>query len=148
MLTATLTFPLIGNDDVGFWWKLVDASNFVQTVATPLGAGHHWTGIAPVLLAAALAIGLAAAVSPHVTIARIEVRRAALALLAWMGLALTAPWLLGAGQSVLDGDTGALRLTLIFAVAGAGALAVMALLSARRREPVDDHSATPLAAEA
>jgi hypothetical protein len=148
MLTATLTFPLIGNDDVGFWWKLVDASNFVQTVATPLGAGHHWAGVAPVLIAAALAVGLAAAVTPHAALARIDIRRAAFALLAWTGAALTVPWLLGAEQSVLRGDTGALRLILIFAAAGAAALGLVALRSARRRDAVDDHAPTPLAAEA
>jgi hypothetical protein len=58
------------------------------------------------------------------------------------------PWLLGAEQSVLRGDTGALRLILIFAAAGAAALGLVALRSARRREAVDDHAPTPLAAEA
>jgi hypothetical protein len=143
MLTATLTFPLIGNDDVGFWWKLVDASNFVQTVATPLGAGHHWAGIAPVLVAAALAIGLTAAVTPAVVVRRDSVR-GALAVLAWAALALVAPWLLGAEESVLGGDTGALRLILIYA--GAGLLAT-GVVSARRHR-VDDRRTAALPAEA
>jgi hypothetical protein len=143
MLTATLTFPLIGNDDVGFWWKLVDASNYVQTVATPLGAGHHWAGIAPVLLAAALAVGLAAAVTPR-TATRPDAVRAALAVTGWAVLAVTAPWALGAEESVLGGDTGALRLILIFAAAG---LVATAVVSARRHR-IDDRRAAPLAAEA
>jgi hypothetical protein len=144
MLTATLTFPLIGNDNVGFWWKLVAASNFEQTVATPLGAGHHWGGIAPVLAGAVLAIGIAIAVTPAV-VARADALRGALAVLAWAAVALTAPWILGAEQSALGGDTGALRLILIFAGAGLVAAAVSAR---RRRQPVDDRRSAPLAAEA
>jgi hypothetical protein len=144
MLTATLTFPLIGNDDVGFWWKLVDASNYVQTVATPLGAGHHWAGIAPVLLAAALAVGLAAVATTRVAVLRADALRGALALGGWAILAVVAPWALGAEQSVLDGDTGALRLILIFGAAG---LLVTGLVSARRHA-VDDRRTAPLAAEA
>jgi hypothetical protein len=148
MLTATLTFPLIGNDNVGFWWKLVAASNFEQTVATPLGAGHHWAGIAPVLIAALLAGGLAVAARTRIAVAPFGARRGALALVAWASVALTAPWLLGAQSSVLGGDTGALRLILIFGAAGLVVLAGAALVSGRRREPVDDHAATALAAEA
>ncbi len=145
MLTATLTFPLIGNDNVGFWWKLVEASNYVQTVATPLGAGHHWGGVAPVLLAAALAVGLAAAATTHVAVARADALRAALAVSAWALLAATVPWLLGAEESVLGGDAGALWLILIFAGAG---LVATGVVSARRHHPVDDRRAAPLAAEA
>src|SRR3954451_20801153 len=63
MLTATLTFPLIGNDELGFWAKLIGAANFEPTVATPLGAGHGWPGIAPVLVLAALGAGLGVAAS-------------------------------------------------------------------------------------
>src|SRR3954447_14188833 len=144
MLTATLTFPLIGNDDVGFWWKLVDASNYVQTVATPLGAGHHWAGVAPVLIAAAVAVGLAGAATARVAVARADALRGMLAVAGWAALAITLPWILGAEQSVIGGDTGALRLVLIFARAG---LLVTGAVSARRHA-VDDRRAAPLAAEA
>src|SRR4051812_43325434 len=60
MLTATLTFPLIGDDFVGFWAKLVDAANFEPTYFTALGAGHGWEGIVPVLGLALLAGALGA----------------------------------------------------------------------------------------
>ncbi|MEA2421910.1 MAG: hypothetical protein QOF55_1009, partial [Thermoleophilaceae bacterium] len=100
MITATLTFPLIGDNNVGFWAKLVAAANFEPTVATPLGAGHNWLGIAPVLIAAALAAGLAASatVLPRV---RGDTLRAALAVAGWAVLAATVPWLTGAGQSAV-----------------------------------------------
>jgi hypothetical protein len=151
MLTATLTFPLIGDDHVGFWWKLIDATNFVATVATPLGAGHHWAGIAPVLIAAAAAAGLGAAATGRLPRPRFELRTAALALVAWAALAATLPWVLGAEQSVIDGDTGAARLIVIFAVAGLVTVAVTALVRARlraREDAVDDDRPAPVAAEA
>src|SRR4051794_32536137 len=104
MLTATLTFPLIGNDEVGFWTKLIGAANFESTVATPLGAGHGWPGIAPVLALALLAAGLGvAATRPGPRVAG-DVRYAALAVLGWAMAAACVPWLLGAGASVLGGD--------------------------------------------
>jgi hypothetical protein len=144
MFTATLTFPLIGNDEVGFWWKLIDAQNFVATAATPLGAGHHWAGIAPVLLAAALATGLGAAVTPRPAAAGARLALAALA--GWAVLAVTTPWLLGADQSVLDGDSGAARLIVIYALAGLLAVGATALRA--RQHAVDDHRATAVPAEA
>jgi hypothetical protein len=148
MLTATLTFPLIGNDNVGFWWKLIDASNFVQTFVTPFGAGHHWAGIAPVLIAAALAVALTFATRVRVPLPRVDVKRAALAVTSWAAAAVVLPWALGAEQSVIGGDTDALRLILIYAAAGLAAVAAVALISLRRREPVDEHRTAALAAEA
>ena len=149
MLTATLTFPLLGNDDVGFWWKLVAASNFEQTVFTPLGAGHHWTGIAPVLIAAALAGAIAAAASGRLPRLRFDAARGAIAVLVWAAVAMLAPWNLGAEASVPAGDGGAARLLAIFAGAGLAAVGAVALVRHRsaRGEPVDDHGTAPLPAE-
>jgi hypothetical protein len=152
MAAATLTYPLIGNDDVGFWWKLIDAANFTQTVFTPLGFGHNWAGIAPVLLLWGAGAALGAVATGRLPRPRFEAGRAALALLAWAGLAATLPWLLGAEQSVLDGDDGALRLIAIATGAGLAIVGVTALSrsrrSGRRSEPVDDHRPAPVAVEA
>jgi hypothetical protein len=136
MLTATLTFPLIGNDDVGFWWKLIAAANFEPTLLTPLGAGHGWEGIAPVL-ALALLGGVLCAVATH-PVARVagDLRRAALAVLAWGAAAACVPWVVGASTSAVDGDGGAAALIAIFC--GAGLLAVGAVAMARRRSVPDD----------
>src|SRR4051812_2897716 len=79
MLTATLTFPLIGNDEVGFWAKLIDAANFEPTVATPLGAGHGWPGIAPVLALALVGAGLGVVATRPIPRVAGDVRMAALA---------------------------------------------------------------------
>ena len=61
----------------------MDAANFEPTVATPLGAGHGWAGIAPVLgvaFVAALLAGLSARALPR---ERADAGRAALAVAAW-----------------------------------------------------------------
>ena len=151
MATATLTQPLIGNDHVGFWWELIEASNFVATVFTPLGAGHHWAGIAPVLALWAITAGLAVAATARQARPALEARRAVLTVLAWVAAAATLPWVVGAEQSVLAGDTGAARLVAIYGAAGLAAVGVAALVRSRlaaRRDAVEDHGATPLAAEA
>jgi hypothetical protein len=132
MLTATLTFPLIGDDNLGFWAKLVQAANFENTVATPLGAGHGWEGIAPVLIAAALAGALAASATARVPRVAGDVRRAALAVAGWGVAAATVPWMLGDRSAVAD-DAGAAALIAAFTVAG---LAVVAAVAIARRWPL------------
>jgi hypothetical protein len=131
MLSATLTFPLIGDGFVGFWKKLIDASNFEPTFVTPLGAGHGWSGIAPVLLLAAAAALLAGFASRPLARVEGEVRRAALAVLGWAAAAFLLPWLLGGG-SALDGDHGAGELIALFAGAGLVCVAVVALMQRLR----------------
>ena len=134
MLTATLTHPLIGDDFVGFWAKLLGASNFEATFFTPLGAGHGWEGIFPVLglalLAAALA-GLSARALPR---ARADVRRAALAVAGWGVAAACVPWVLG-GQSAVGGDSGAAALIAVFTAAGLACVAVIAGIRAWAGRP-------------
>jgi len=142
MLSATLTFPLIGDNSIGFWKKLIDAANFEATSVTPLGAGHGWLGIAPVLALAALAPLLAALATRSVPRVAGDLRRAALAVAGWGAIAVLVPWALGA-QSALRGDRGGGELIALFC--GAGLLAVGALAVARRvrlAERVDHHVAT------
>jgi hypothetical protein len=151
MLTATLTFPMIGDDFVGFWANLLNASNFEATVATPLGAGHGSAGIAPVLVVAALAAVLAAAA---VRPGRVpDIRRAALAVAGWGVAAACVPWVLG-GQSAVSGDNGAAALIAVFTGAGLAAVAAVALLQAWRPRArtgsahvKDDKVATALAGQ-
>jgi hypothetical protein len=129
MVTATLTFPLIGNDDVGFWAKLVKAANFENTVATPLGAGHGWGGIAPVLIAIVLAAALAAIATGRLPHVAGDARRAAIAVSGWGVAAATLPWMLGA-RSAVGGDGNAAALIATFTGAG---LAVVAAVAIARR---------------
>jgi hypothetical protein len=140
MLTATLTFPMIGNDFVGFWAKLAGAANFEPTFVTPLGAGHGWEGIAPVLALALLAAGLAALARRPLPRVQGDARFAALAVLGWGVAAACVPWLLG-GQSALNGDGGAAALIAIFTGAGLASVAGAALV--RRRRPAGAAGRTP-----
>jgi hypothetical protein len=148
MLTATLTFPLIGNDDVGFWAKLVQAANFESTVATPLGAGHGWSGIAPVLIVTGLAVALAASATGWLPSVAGDARRAALAVAGWGVAAATVPWLLGA-RSAVGGDGGAAALIATFAGAAlvvvAGVALARRLARSARSHVKHHHVATPLA---
>jgi hypothetical protein len=127
MLTATLTFPLVGNDEVGFWAKLISAANFEPTVATPLGAGHNWAGIAPVLALAALAVALGVVASRPLPRVAGDLRLGALAVVGWALVAAVVPWVLGADQSVLDGDGGAAVLIGVYAAAGLAAVGAVGL---------------------
>jgi hypothetical protein len=153
MLTATLTFPLIGDDFVGFWAKLLGASNFEPTFFTPLGAGHGWKGIAPVLGLALLAAALAALSARALPRARADVRRAALAVAGWGVAAACVPWVLG-GQSAVGGDSGGAALIAVFTAAGLACVAVIAGIRAWAGRPrrdsahvKDDHVAAALAGQ-
>ena len=151
MLTATLTFPLIGNDFVGFWAKLVDAANFEPTFATPLGAGHGWAGIAPVLLFALAAAGLAILASRPLPSLEGEGRRAALAVLVWGAAAACVPRLLG-GESAVGGDGGGAALIAAFAGAALACVAGVAAFRLRLTRPrsahvEDDHLPASLAGQ-
>jgi hypothetical protein len=127
MLTATLTFPLLSNDGIGFWWKLISASNFEQTIFTPLGWGHHWEAVLPVLGLALLAAVLGASATAPAP--RFDALRGALAVLAWGALAATVPAIFG-GASAVGGDSGAAKL---FGVSTAAGLVAVGLAAAVRR---------------
>jgi hypothetical protein len=147
MLSATLTFPLIGDGFVGYWKKLIDAGNFEPTFITSLGAGHGWWSIAPVLALAAAAGGLTLLATRPVPRVAGEVRRAFLAVAGWAAVALLVPLIVDPGSelgsiSALEGDPGALELIALFTGAGLAAVAVTALVQRRRPGP----SATPTAA--
>jgi hypothetical protein len=144
MLTATLTFPLIGNDEVGFWAKLAGAANFEPTVATPLGAGHGWGGVAPVLALVLLGVALAVVATRPLPRVAGDLRRAALAVVAWALAAACVPWVLGAEASAVGGDGGAAALIAVFA--GAGLVCVGGVALVRRRSSV--RSAPSVVAEA
>jgi hypothetical protein len=153
MLTATLTFPLIGDDFVGFWAKLLGASNFEPTFFTPLGAGHGWKGIAPVLGLALLAAALAALSARALPRARADVGRAAVAVAGWGVAAACVPWVLG-GQSAVGGDSGGAALIAVFTAAGLACVAVIAGIRAWAGRPrrdsahvKDDHVAAALAGQ-
>jgi hypothetical protein len=123
LATATITLPLTGNQDVGYWAWLASGHSFQNTFLTVLGLGRGWLAITP-YIAAILAAGLLAArATGPVRIARRELLGAVIALTVWAGVAATVPDLLGRG----DADVGhtSQALALVAVSMGAGLLAVL-----------------------
>jgi hypothetical protein len=62
IVAATITLPLIGNDDIGAWTHLIRVGVFEHTFVSVLGGDNSWPAIAPVLVAigAAVVLGLSA----------------------------------------------------------------------------------------
>jgi hypothetical protein len=91
MATATTTLPLIGNDDVGYWWHIVGLTTFEHTLASVAGLDNGWLALSPFLAALLAAALLAARATAPVEWRGREVAAAAGAVLAWAGLALWLP---------------------------------------------------------
>ena len=51
MATATVTLPLIGNDDIGYWAHIVEIETFEHTIASVAGLDNGWLALSPFLLA-------------------------------------------------------------------------------------------------
>jgi hypothetical protein len=98
-----------------------------HTLLTAFGVESNWIAIAPVLVAIALAVWLAAMATPAT---RLGGLRAPLVLLgAWVVVAIVGPSVAGRPVEPLDGDPGA-----VTGVCVAAAVSVLALLWIRYRE--------------
>jgi hypothetical protein len=51
MATATVTLPLIGNDDIGYWGHIVELETFEHTVLSVAGLDNGWLALLPFLAA-------------------------------------------------------------------------------------------------
>ena len=60
MATATMTLPLLGNDDIGYWAEIVGMASFEHTLASVAGLDNGWVALAPFLLVLLAAAVLAA----------------------------------------------------------------------------------------
>lgn len=60
MATATVTLPLIGNDDIGYWGHVVELQTFEHTVLSTAGLDNGWPALLPFLAALLGAAALAA----------------------------------------------------------------------------------------
>ena len=60
MATATMTLPLLGNDDIGYWAEIVGMASFEHTLASIAGLDNGWVALAPFLLLLLAAAVLAA----------------------------------------------------------------------------------------
>jgi uncharacterized membrane protein YhaH (DUF805 family) len=153
MLTATLTYPLIGDAmGAGTWAGYVGRGLFSNTLFSAVGLGNGWIAALPVALCVVGALALAVAAAPPLAV-RADLPWALAALLAWLAIAATTPALWDRPAAV-TGDTGALAVFATSAGLTVVALAALALaerpLGARapasaRAQPVDGQPAADLA---
>lgn len=129
MLAATTTQPLLGNDSIGYWAHVVELASFEHTIATLLGAGNGWGGLAPFVVAVAAAAVLAALATRRPSL-KGGVVPAVGAVLSWACVASVAPRIVGQ-------DTGGTwnneALALILVVAASSLAVVMAAALLERR---------------
>jgi hypothetical protein len=120
MAAATVTLPMIGNGDTGFWVHLVAVGNFEHTIASALGADNGWVALTPFLVPTVLAITLALRSIPRPALSR-DATLAAGAVIAWALVAGFAPRVpaivVGGGHELLP----------LIGVALAGSLLAVAL---------------------
>ncbi|MFL5827406.1 MAG: hypothetical protein ACJ76V_12845 [Thermoleophilaceae bacterium] len=142
LATATLTMPLIGNQDVGYWGFLARNHSFENTFVTVLGHGRGWLAISPFIAAVLAAAVFAARATAPVRIARRDLLGAVIALTAWAGVAATVPDLLGRGDPDVGHTSAALALVAVSLASGLLAVLLAAAFSAgargrapRRRAP-------------
>lgn len=129
MLTAAITYPLIGDNGTWLWWEMLTTGNIEHTLLTALGVASPWLAVAPVLAACLGAALLAARATP---LARIGPVGPALALLAgWALVSAAGPSL--AGDPVTPLGDGREALLLIAAAAACAAVALVALGLRERR---------------
>jgi hypothetical protein len=124
MVVGTATKPLLELDEgLGTWFGLAGEGRFTATVLTPLGIGRGWLAILPFLVLSALA-ALVAWRRPPVLSTHV-VPAAAVALGAWIVVAVTAP-------PMLDPPGSASWLTTVGVVALAAAAVAVVVVTERR----------------
>jgi hypothetical protein len=128
MATATATLPLIGNDDIGYWWHIVELETFEHTIASIAGFDNGWLALAPFIVALLAAAVLAARATGPVEWSTRERLAAAGAVLGWAALAVALPEYRGRD---LGPDSHPV-VPLIAAAAAAGLVALAATTPVRR----------------
>ena len=91
MATATVTLPLIGNDDIGYWGHIVELETFEHTVLSVAGLDNGWLALLPFLAALLGAAVLAARATGPVEWRSRERLAAVGIVLLWAVLAVALP---------------------------------------------------------
>ena len=128
MATATATLPLIGNDDIGYWWHIVEIETFEHTVLSIAGLDNGWLALSPFIAALLAAAVLAARATPPVNWRSRERLVAAGVVLAWAVLAVALPEYRGRD---LGPDSHSV-IPLVVAAAAAGLIALAVTTPVRR----------------
>jgi hypothetical protein len=128
MATATATLPLIGNDDIGYWGRIVEMETFEHTLASVAGLDNGWLALSPFIAALLAAALLAARATGPVEWSGRERIAAAGVVLAWAVLAVALPEYRGRDLGPDSHDV----VPLIAAAAAAG-LAALAISTPLRK---------------
>jgi hypothetical protein len=128
MATATVTLPLIGNDDIGYWGHIVELDSFEHTVASVAGLDNGWPALAPFLVPLLGAAFLAARATGPVEWRSRERVLAVGAVVLWAVLAVALPEFRGRDL----GPESHPFVPLIAAAAAAGLVAVAVSTPLRR----------------
>jgi hypothetical protein len=139
MVVGALTFPLIGDNGTWIWVERLHLGSFEHTLLTGVGVRDAWLAVAPVVLAVAAAIALAAAATPRTRIG--DVRPALAAVLGWAVIAIVGPTAAGDPITPLRGGGETMELIAVSLVAAAGTV-----LALRYRERRAERSGGQLAA--
>lgn len=126
MVSASITYPLIGEQGTGNWVDDLRFGVLEHTVLTVLGVRSNWIAILPVLLAIAAAVAFAVAATPRpAAIAVRDVAIAAAALCGWVAVSVLGPVVTSDPVTPLDGSTASLALIAAGLLAAAVAVAVL-----------------------
>jgi hypothetical protein len=122
MATATMTLPLIGNDDIGYWAHIVELETFEHTLATVAGLDNGWLALSAFLAALLGSAILAARATGPVEWRGRERLAAGGIVLGWAVLAVVLPEYRGRDLGPESHDV--VPLIAVAAVAGLAAVAV------------------------
>ena len=90
MVAATVTLPMIGNGDVGIWWRSFELNNFQQTILSAFSVDNTWVGVLPFFVLIGLSIAAMVAATIPVRLAR-DVPVAVAAVVTWAIVAAVTP---------------------------------------------------------
>jgi hypothetical protein len=147
MVAATVTLPMIGNGDTGYWAHVISIGRFEHTVLSVLGAGNGWRALAPFLAALIVAAVLAVLATPRLHPSR-HATLAAVAVAGWGCLAVVTPRVpanqIGPSHDVLPLVAGCVAAALLaLALPAAPKLRPRAVALIGRRREAQRGEATP-----
>ena len=143
MVSASLVYPLLGEQGPGTWLEFIVDGRFEHTLLTVLGVGSAWVAIAPVFAAVIAAVALAVRATPATPVA--DLRPAVAAVLCWTAIAVVGPSIAGDEATPLDGDP---NLIYLVAVGAAASLVALLVLGRRQRDRQPGEADDPSAAAA
>jgi hypothetical protein len=138
MLVGSMTFPLIGDNGTGIWATELGTGIIEHTLLTVLGVGNGWLAAAPIVVAVAATVALAARATPRMRLG--DVRLAMGGLVGWLVVFVVGPTIAQDPNTPLHHGSAALALGAGAALASAATIGVL-----HYRERLDERSGESLA---